>query len=162
MPHPADNLISPAATVWPPPPSSAPETFTVEGVTVTRDGEQLTIYNHKIKWNFIPSLFQYFFFGFGWFTSVRGWLDFHNHFGPPGPPLNDPFFVHKLESLTSTYLVMALIFTGFMWYAYAQVQNKGLTMLSRQAKALKVGKYLATVTAVDVRKQSVWRSSFSL
>lgn len=158
MADPADAPTSLSTlTVWPPPPTSTPETFTVEGVTVTRDGERLTVHDSKVKKGVIgSSLVVFFIFGYGWWTSIQGWLDFHRLHGTPGPAWADPFFLHKFLSLILTYLAMALIFTGIKWHTYARTLHGGTTVFSRQTKSLQAGKLLGVVKTIDVRRPSAW------
>ena len=144
----------PDAADWPPPPSSAPETFTVEGMTVTKHRDQLTIYNSQLKrtWIFV-SIFQLTVYVIVWAFSINTWIGFHNRYGTPGMLWSDPFFLRQARGITIQYLMMALLFTLPSWVTFVVYQGGGKTVFSRLTKTVQAGKRITPIRSVTVGRQ---------
>ena len=165
MPAPDENSASPSVTtVWPPPPTSAPETFVVEGVTVTKRGELLTVNNPQAgRTTILGILFQATIFAVFYGLSVKGWVYVHNTIGPKVALWSDPFFIYRLQDLSATYFFIILIFSSIHCWMFVSLYGSGKTTFNRSTKSMQIGRQFYHVRSVFVRRQPyIIRSVFVL
>ena len=149
MSDPAENPISPApASVWPPPPLSAPETFKVEGVSLTKHGDQLFLVKHKaLKSSPHSLLTAIIFFGVLWLNSLHTWISSHHQFGPLYVIWNNPSFRWAAIIKAVVFAILALAWTWFIWDRNA---GSGRALINRHTKTMEVGNSSGAIKSVTV------------
>ena len=126
----------------------------MEGVTVTKHGERLIASNPQVRRTFIRSVIaQAAVFAVCFGSGVRGWIVFHNRWGPKVALWNDPFFLGQLRVSVLIYLFMVLLYGGLYWWIFVSVQGGGKTTFHRSARSMQVGRQLYQVQSVFVRRQ---------
>ncbi len=142
----SDASFSPsAAPVWPLPPLDAPETFRVEGISVTRHGEQLLLVNHKAMkgaWSG-PIVFYVLL----WLNNLRDWTRAHHISGPLNVLWNNPAYRQEAAVYAMIFGIPALGMTLFFLY---RNKGSGRTVISRATKTMEAMKHSVVIRSVAI------------
>ena len=140
----ADPIAVPTAPVWPPPPTSAPKTFTVEGVTVTRAFGQLRVDNPKNKRPFILFsisivLMQVIMLGCIWLISSQMFLPMpsgaRHHHAVMAPPTVSSVMLPVAEMDIGSAALNITVF----WILYVLQYGTGGILFDRESRSAKSG-----------------------
>ena len=139
----------PAASVWPPPPTSTPQTFTVEGITVTKHGGQLFLLNHKAARLSLGGLLSNLVYCIAlWLISLSTWASSHHIVGPLSVIWNNPMF--RVEAMIKGF-DFGLIAFGLTTFAlWRRNKARGLTTLNRHTKMIETGKRSGVIKSVVI------------
>ena len=157
---------SSAASAWPPPPSSAPETFTVECVTVTKTSDQLWVNNPKIVTRpmFAWVLEQLIAYGLISLVVITASLDAHTK---SGLGWADPEFQSGLKILAYGVVGMFLLGSGTSYLFLKSNYGSGVFAFEQRTRTVKVDRRRADVvnrikTVTLSRKKTLFSQSYTV